>query len=225
MDSNIELIVTGQVGLNLQVIRSGKGAFVDSFYRGTNSEGIEVLLPAEKNLGVDILGAIISSVDGKDVTSIEALEVCRIISTAQRPMKLQFHLSDQRLYTPSNIINFATLPWLLQSLIEIDTQSVESALIVRNKLLCYTDCDRLQKNISLLKKTGNNSQLDSFLQEINENVLPSNNLDFNNDNESTLLCITIHLREYLNEHLVPHFMKSVAFKRMVYSFSMSTNDI
>jgi hypothetical protein len=216
MNDNIELIVTGQVGLNLQIIKNGKGAFVDSFYRGSNSEGIDVLLPAEKTFGPVILGAIIASVGGKDVTSVEALEICRIISTAQRPVKLQFHLSNQKLFTPSIILNYSTLPWLLQSLMEMDTQSDEGTLSLRNKLLCYIDCDRLYKNISLLKKEKNGSQLDSFLQEIKKHILFA---EFKagsiNDNKSTLLHITIHLKEHLNQHLVPHFMKSVAFKRMV----------
>lgn len=217
MNNNmVELLVTGQVGLNLQAIKSGRGAFVDSFYRSTDTDGLEILLPAEKTLGLDILGAVIASVAGEDVTSVEALKVCTIISTAQRPVKLQFYLPAKKW---ENDIDVLTLPWLLQFLIEIRTQSHENALILRNKLSCYIDCNRLCKNINLLKK-GKNYQLNNFLQEIKANFLQSElqecgGLNFNNDNISTLLCITAILRAYLNKHLLPQFIESVAIKRMV----------
>ena len=230
MMERINLIVTGQVGLNLQATSKGVGAFVDSFYRGVDPEnGIEYMLPAESTFGIELLGSIIYTVNGLDVSASPALDICKIISDADRPLQLTFIQHDQELQGPSIIFNHATLPWLLEHLEKLEANNLEesndSVMLLRGKLLCYLDCERVLSNLNLLK-LDQGHKLDIFLVSL---MSPFPELNFPtsiSECEQNLKEIAIILRNDLMDDLAPSFNNSVAMKRMKgYNFrSLESSD-
>lgn len=214
----INLIVTGQVGLNLQAAGKGVGAFVDSFYRGIDPEsGVELMLPAESTFGIKLLGSIIYTVNGLDVSESPAVDICKIISNADRPLQLSFIQHDQDLEDSSIVFNHDSLPWLLEHLEELEREnsvkSDDSVLLLRGKLLCYLDCERVLSNLNLLK-LDQRHKLATFLMSL---MSPFPELNFPtsiSECEQNLNEITSILRKDLKDDLVPSFIKSVAMRRM-----------
>ena len=211
----VELIVTGQVGLNLQATKYSSGAFVDSFYRGVDIDGSEVILPAEANLGANFLGAIISSVNNQDVTGSHAITVCDIISKADRPMTLKFFLNSQIIENPLDLSNFAGLPWLLEHIEELSTKAEtisEDLHLLKRKLLLYIDCERVLLNIAILQSTQR-SKLWSFVDSLRSFVADKDD-QLHEKHQVFLKQTSDLLRSTILEKLVPSFIGSLAMRRM-----------
>lgn len=211
----VELIVTGQVGLNLQATKYSSGAFVDSFYRGVDIDGSEVILPAEANLGANFLGAIISSVNNQDVTGSHAITVCDIISKADRPMTLKFFLNSQIIENPLELSNFAGLPWLLEHIEELSTKAEtisEDLSLLKKKLLLYIDCERVLLNIGILQSTQR-GKLWSFVASLRSFVADEDN-QLQEKYQVFLKQTSDLLRRTILEKVVPSFIGSLAMRRM-----------
>lgn len=210
---DVELVVTGQVGLNLQATKSLSGAFVDSFYRGTDAEGHEIVLPAESTLGEKLLGAIISSVNGQDVRSFHAKAICQAISKAKRPVSLKFTLDHSRIEDYLDVLDDAALPWLLEHLEDLSfyLKDGDFPTALKEKLLRYKDCERLLRNIILLKR-DRDGMLQSFVKTF---LLPADTTTPSVDNEEDVTMAVKQLRNTLEEHLIPSFMESTAIRRMM----------
>ena len=213
-EDDVELVVTGQVGLNLQATKCLSGAFVDSFYRGADTDGREVILPAESTLGERLLGAIISSVNGQDVKSFHAMAICQAISKANRPVTLKFTLNQSRTDEPLDIANDAALPWLLEHLEDLDSSGndlpSDLPTALKEKLLRYIDYQRLLRNIILLRRDGEGI-LKSFMKPL---LLPEDASIPSLDDEQQIAIAIKLLRNTLDEHLIPSFIKSTAMQRM-----------
>lgn len=211
----VELIVTGQVGLNLQATKYSSGAFVDSFYRGVDIDGSEVILPAEAILGANFLGAIISSVNNQDVTGSHAITVCDIISKADRPMTLKFFLNSQIIENPLELSNFAGLPWVLEHIEELSIKAEtisEDLSLLKRKLLLYIDCERVLLNIVILQSTQR-GKLWSFVASLRSFVADKD--DQLHEKYQVFLNQTSNLlRSTILEKLVPSFIGSLAMRRM-----------
>ena len=215
----VELVVTGQVGLNLQATRVSTGAFVNSFYRGVDIDGSEVILPAESNLGANFLGAIISSVNNQDVTGSHAITVCDIISKADRPMTLKFFVNSQIIENPLELSNFAGLPWLLEHLEDLSLNAATNAAtsnedyeLLKSKLLLYTDCERVLLNTRILKSTQQ-GKLCLFVNSLRSLL---HNVDAEKPKKYDVFVAQISdiLRRTIIETLVPSFNGSLAMRRM-----------
>lgn len=218
-DCIVELVVTGQVGLNLQATKNGTGAFVDSFYRGVDADsGVEFMLPAESTLGATLLGTIISSVNGQDVTTFPALDICKIISKAERPLKLEFLRHHQEFEEPvAHLSNFA-LPWLLEHLLALDEakspqSNTISTSLLRAKLLCYIDCKRVSLSLELLK-IGQQKKLISFLESLLSPLPELSSLLCISDCVQNLIEITSLLEKDLMRDFYPSFEEGIAIRRM-----------
>jgi hypothetical protein len=219
-ESTVELIVTGQVGLNLQATKKQSGAFVDSFYKGHDADGQEVILPAESTFGVQLIGAIISSVNGEDVTGFQAMTVCQIISKANRPLTLKFLVDHQDVKDPLEIENFAALPWLLEHLDELSTSRSrskdicsESIPLVNRSVLNYADCVRVLQNFDLLRK-HDSGNLVKFEETMASQCSKENIAVTNRENEKSIEKILKLQKDVLYKELIPSFVKSIAMRRM-----------
>ena len=227
----INLGVTGQVGLNLQATKKGVGAFVDSFYREIDPEtGVEAMLPAEATYGIKLLGSIIHTVNGLDVTESPALDICKIISKAARPLQLTFLQHDQQLDDSCTVVNYATLPWLLEHLEELTREKSEKSddlvSLLKGKLLCHLDCERVLSNLKLLK-LAKGQKLATFLESL-MSPFPEVNLALSlSECEQSLTEITSILRKDLIDDFLPSFLQSATMRRMKgYHFrSLPYNDM
>ena len=211
----VELVVTGQVGLNLQATRVSTGAFVNSFYRGVDIDGSEIILPAESNLGANFLGAIISSVNNQDVTGSHAITVCDIISKADRPMTLKFFVNSQIIENPLELSNFAGLPWLLEHLEDLSLKAATSNgdyELLKSKLLLHIECERVLLNIRILNSTQQ-GKLCSFVNSL-RSLLPNEDAEKHNKYKAFVDQISDILRRTIIETLVPSFNGSLAMRRM-----------
>lgn len=216
-ESEVELIVTGQVGLNLQATKRQTGAFVDSFYKGCDADGREIILPAELAFGAHLIGAIISSVNGADVTGFQAVTVCQIISKAERPLTLKFLVNHQNIGDILEIGNLVALPWLLEHLDELSTANVKndgassggSISTMRRNLLNYADCVRVQQNLELLKKYDS-GKLVLFEESVALRFYKENSINV----EGNVPKILKLLKDAICKNLLPTFMTSIAMKRM-----------
>lgn len=216
--SVVSLVVTGQVGLNLQATKSAAGAFVDSFYRGTNLDtGVEYKLPAESILGVDLFGAIILTVDGKDVSALAAMDICKLISSANRPLTLEFLQHDQEVHGSLSVINYASLPWMLEHLEVLERENFEipneSLSLLRGKLLCYVECERVLSNIDLLK-TGQHGKLTLFLKSLMTPFPELISITSFPDCDHNLIEIASSLKDDLDKDFFPLFRQSLSMRRM-----------
>jgi hypothetical protein len=222
----VELKVTGQVGLNLQATKYSTGAFVDSFYRGVDIDGSEVILPAEANLGANFLGAIISSVNNQDVTGSHAITVCDIISKADRPMTLKFFLNSQIIENPLELSNFAGLPWLLEHIEELSTKVdtiSEDLSLLKSKLLLYIDCERVLLNIVILQQSTQRGKLWSFIASL-RTFVADNDGQLHEKYQVFVKQTSDLLRSTILEKLVPSFIGSLAMRRMkgyLFNFPLS----
>ena len=212
-EDDVELVVTGQVGLNLQATKSLSGAFVDSFYRGTDAEGHEIVLPAESTLGEKLLGAIISSVNGQDVKSFHAMAICQAISKANRPVTLKFSLNHSKIEDYLDILDDVALPWLLEHLEDLAsyTKDGDFPTALKEKLLRYKDCERLLRNIILLRR-DKDGMLQTFVKTL---FLTADTTAPSEDNEQEVMIAVKQLRNTLEEHLIPSFVESTAMRRMM----------
>lgn len=218
--SAVELTVTGQVGLNLQATKKQTGAFVDSFYKGHDADGGEIILPAESTFGAHLIGAIISSVNGEDVTGFQAITVCQIISKAERPLILKFLVGHRSMEDPLEIENFAALPWLLEHLDELSASSSggddidrESISLVKKRVLNYADCVRVLQNLELLKK-HDSGNLVKFEETMASRTLTDDTDLTNRDVEKSITRILEMQKDVISQELMPSFVKSIAMKRM-----------
>jgi hypothetical protein len=219
-ESTVELIVTGQVGLNLQATKKQSGAFVDSFYKGHDADGQEVILPAEATFGAQLIGAIISSVNGEDVIGFQAMSVCQIISKAERPLTLKFLVDHHNIEDPLEIENFAALPWLLEHLDELSTSCIrsedicnESIPLVKKSVLNYADCVRVLENLELLRKYDSGN-LVKFEETITSQFSEENIAVSHREAEKSIAKILKLQKDALYKELIPSFVKSIAMKRM-----------
>lgn len=219
-ESTVELIVTGQVGLNLQATKKQTGAFVDSFYKGHDADGQEIILPAESKFGAQLIGAIISSVNGEDVTGFQAVTVCQIISKAERPLTLKFLVDHQHIEYPLEIENFAALPWLLEHLDELSTSSsenkdigIESISLLKKSVLSYADCVRVIQNLEVLKK-HDSGNLVKFEETMTSRFCKEKTFETNLVEEISIKNILILQKDVLCKEVMPSFVKSIAMKRM-----------
>jgi hypothetical protein len=216
-EDDVELVVTGQVGLNLQATKCLSGAFVDSFYRGTDGDGHEIVLPAESTLGERILGAIISTVNGQDVKKFHAMAICQAISKAKRPVALRFTLNHSSVEEYLDILDDAALPWLLEHLEDLASYMKDDDLLcdfpteLKEKLLRYKDCERLLKNIILLRRDGE-GMVQSFVKTL---FIPADTTAQFVDYEQEITVAVKQLRNTLEEHLIPSFKESTAMRRML----------
>ena len=210
----VELVVTGQVGLNLQATRVSTGAFVNSFYRGVDIDGSEIILPAESNLGANFLGAIISSVNNQDVTGSHAITVCDIISKADRPMTLKFFVNSQIIESPLELSNFAGLPWLLEHLEDLSLNAATNGdyELLKSKLLLYIDCERVLLNTKILKSTQQ-GKLCLFVNSL-RSLLHNADAEKHKKYDAFVAQISDILRRTITETIVPSFSGSLAMRRM-----------
>ena len=220
----VGLIVTGQVGLNLQATKHSTGAFVNSFYRGVDIDGSELVLPAESNLGTNFLGAIISSVNNQDVTGLHAITVCDIITKADRPMTLKIFVNSQIIENPLELSNFAGLPWLLEHLEDLSHGAAttnDDIILLKSKLLLYIDCERVLLNISILQSTQQ-GKLSSFVDSV-RSLIPDVDAQMYAKRQEFLNKISDILRSAISQTLIPSFIGSLAMRRMkgyLYNFPL-----
>lgn len=220
-ESTVELIVTGQVGLNLQATKKQTGAFVDSFYKGHDADGQEIILPAESTFGAQLIGAIISSVNGEDVTGFQAMTVCQIISKAERPLTLKFLVDHQNIEYPLEIENFAALPWLLEHLDELSTSSSEnrdisseSISLLKKSVLSYADCVRVLQNLEVLRKHDSGNLIKFEETMTSRFCKEKTSFETNGDEEISIIAFLRLQKDLLCKELMPSFVKSIAMKRM-----------
>lgn len=221
LESNFEIVVTEQVGLNLQSTKKSVGAYVDSFFRSIDKDGHECMLPGESTFGTKLIGSIVSSVNGQDVSELQAALLCKMISKADRPLKIQFFQPSKGLSEDLEQLDYSRLLEYLNELLASEVENAEHThdriFLLKKKFLCFIDCERILKNVILCTK-GYKKQLVSFLKEIDLECLDSSlsNISdsFISNSDFAVSQITASLHKELSQNLVPLFIESVIMQRM-----------
>lgn len=148
----------GTIGINLQNTRSGKGVYVDTFYRPY--EG--AILPAEQ-CGYIKLGDMVLEINGEDVTELNLDTIPRIIEKAKRPMTVKFERLTTELSLLEVVCDPRKMPWFMHYLVE--KYGIEDSIYEQAKLMLWLECEQYVVNVQTIPDGDFSDQANNILKK------------------------------------------------------------